>query len=101
MSDEERQRQMDFILDTLARLTANTDRIAEMQARQDERWARENEHRIRDRDRLARLEASFVVLTELAQRHEDRLDQGDARAANLEAAVTELRRLTGQGGPQS
>ncbi|HZH89368.1 MAG TPA: hypothetical protein VEX70_01990 [Pyrinomonadaceae bacterium] len=84
MTDEERQRQMEFILDTLARLTASTSQLAESDAI--------------DRARRVRLEESFVVLLELAGRHEERLDQNDRRAARLEESMAELRRLTGQNG---
>jgi hypothetical protein len=108
MTDEERQRQMEFILDTLARLTATTERLAEMQARQDERWAhederwaREEERDAREHTRLTRLEQSFVMLIELAERHEEQLDQNDTRAQNFSAALNELRRLIGQDGQQS
>ena len=94
MTDEERQRQMEFILDTLARLTATTSQLAEMQKRADECWAR-------DQGRLGRLEQSYVMLIELAQRHEERLDENDTRAANFSAALAELRRLVGQDGQQS
>ncbi|HYG11727.1 MAG TPA: hypothetical protein VD835_17405 [Pyrinomonadaceae bacterium] len=84
MSEEERQRQMEFILDTLARLTATTSQLAESNAS--------------DRARLVRLEESFVVLLELAGRHEERLDQNDRRAARLEESIAELRRFTERSG---
>ena len=84
MTEEERQRQMEFILDTLARLTATTSQLAESSAV--------------DHARRVRLEESFVMLLELAGRHEERLDQNDRRAARLEESIAELRRLTGQNG---
>jgi hypothetical protein len=87
MTEEERQRQMEFILDTLARLTAKTDQLTDLQAA-------EREGSVRDRARLVRLEESFVVLTELASRHEERLDQNDRRWVRLEESIAELRRLT-------
>ncbi|HZH32430.1 MAG TPA: hypothetical protein VEY11_16820 [Pyrinomonadaceae bacterium] len=91
MTEEERQRQIEFILDTLARLTAKTDQLTDSQAA-------EREDSVRDRARLVRLEESFVVLTELASRHEERLDQNDRRSARLEESIAELRRLTGRNG---
>lgn len=84
MAEEERQRQMEFIIDTLARLTATTSQLAESNAS--------------DRARIVRLEESFVVLLELAGRYEERLDQNDRRAERLEESIAELRRLTGRNG---
>lgn len=105
MTEEERQRQMDFILDTLARLTTMTDGLAykiggltDMVGGLAESQAVERERSARDQARLIRLEESFVVLTDLAGRHEERLDQNDRRAARLEESIAELRRLTGQNG---
>ena len=91
MTEEERQRQIEFILDTLARLTAKTDQLTDSQVA-------EREGSVRDRARLVRLEESFVVLTELASRHEERLDQNDRRAARLEESIAELRRLSERNG---
>lgn len=79
MSEDERQRQMDFILDSLARLSANTDRMAELQAR--------------DPQRIKRLEESFILLTQMARSHEERHDRTEARVANMEEAVALLTRI--------
>jgi len=87
MTEEERQRQIEFILDTLARLTATTSQLAESSTR--------------DQSRLARLEESFVMLMELAGRHEERLDQNDRRSVRLEESIAELRRLTERNGGNS
>lgn len=84
MTDEERQRQMDFILDSLARLTATTSQLAEAQASDSERITR-------DRARIARLEDSFVVLTKLAESYGERI-------GGVEESVAELRRLADAGG---
>ena len=70
---------MDFILDSLARLSANTDRMAEIHAR--------------DQQRIKRLEESFVLLTEMARSHEERHDRTEARVANMEEAVALLTRI--------
>ncbi|HEY9405579.1 MAG TPA: hypothetical protein VIQ24_23215 [Pyrinomonadaceae bacterium] len=68
----------------MARLTATTSQLAESNAV--------------DRVRRVRLEESFVVLTELASRYEERLDQNDRRLVRLEESIAELRRLTEQNG---
>jgi hypothetical protein len=105
MTEEERQRQMDFILDTLARLTAITDGLAyKIDGLTDtvgglaESHVTERERSAREHARLIRLEESFVMLLELAGRHEERLDQNDRRSARLEESIAELRRLTGRNG---
>jgi hypothetical protein len=103
MTEEERQRQMEFILDTLARLTATTDKLAykadgltDMISGLTESQVAERE---RDHARVVRLEESLVVLVDLASRHEERLGENDRRAARLEESIAELRRLTeGNGG---
>lgn len=84
MTDEERQRQMDFILDTLARLTAATSQLAEAQAIDSERITR-------DRARIVRLEESFVILTNLAGSYGERI-------GSVEESVAELRRLSESNG---
>jgi hypothetical protein len=106
MTGEERQRQMDFILDTLARLTATTDGLAykiggltDTVGGLAESHVAERERSARDQARVVRLEESFVVLADLASRHEERLDQNDRRSVRLEESIAELRRLTeGNGG---
>ena len=54
MSEEERQRQMDFIVNTLAQLTAKVDGTADIQKA--------------DATRIGRLEDAFVTLTKLSER---------------------------------
>jgi hypothetical protein len=102
MTEEERQRQIEFILATLAHLTATTSRLAESHAAETSRLAEshaaERERIARDHARLVRLEESFVVLADLASRHEERLDQNDRRAARLEESIAELRRFTEENG---
>ena len=100
MTEEERQRQMEFILDTLARLTATTDAlaykiggVADMIGGLAESHVIARERIERDQARIVRLEESFVLLLELAGRHEERLDQNDRRAARLEESMAELRRF--------
>lgn len=73
MNEDQRQRQMDFILDSMAQLTATTNRLAESH--------------LRDRERIARLENSSIMVTELLRRHEQRHDLADDRMINIEAAL--------------
>jgi hypothetical protein len=61
MSDEERQRQMDFILNNLPQVTAKIDGLADIQKA--------------DPVRIGRLEDAFVTLTKLQERVVDRLDE--------------------------
>ena len=77
MTDEERQRQMDFILDTLARLTVTTSQLAELQQR--------------DHTRVSELQQSYLLLIRLVENHSERLE-------GVEGAVAELKRLTGGNG---
>jgi hypothetical protein len=84
MTDEDRQRQMDFILDQQARLASTMSLLAESHARDSERITR-------DRARIDRLEESFVILTKLAESYGERI-------GGVEESVAELKRLTGSGG---
>lgn len=77
MTDEERQRQMDFILEQQARLTATVSLLAETQTR--------------DHARVARLEESFVILTNLAESYGERI-------GSVEESVAALKRLSGADG---
>lgn len=70
MSEDQRQRQMDFILDSMARLSATTNRLAEFH--------------LHDRERMARLETSFVAVAELLRRHEERHDLAERWMAGHE-----------------
>ena len=64
---------MDFILDSMAQLTAATNRLAESH--------------VRDRARIAHLEDSFVAVTGLLCRHEERHDLAHYRMIDIETAV--------------
>ncbi|MDQ1590087.1 MAG: hypothetical protein QOG71_714 [Pyrinomonadaceae bacterium] len=75
---------MDFIVDTLARLTATTSQLVEVQATDSERITR-------DRERIVRLEEGFLTLIKLAENHSERIE-------GLEGAIAELKRLTGGNG---
>lgn len=82
MSEEERQRQMDFILNSLAQLTGKMDGMAEIQRA--------------DAVRVGRLEEAFVTLTQLSERVVDRLDEHNARLTTVEDAMVTLTRLVAE-----
>lgn len=84
MTDEERQRQMDFILDTLARLTVTTSQLSETTNQLAELQQR-------DHVRLTELQQSYLLLIRLAENHSERLE-------GAEGAIAELKRLTGGNG---
>ncbi len=82
--DEKRQRQMDFIVETLARLTVTVERTAEMQAQHIEETKRRDDElteRIRQTERrddeaserIARFERSYVVISNLLVSHDEQL----------------------------
>lgn len=76
MTDEERRRTMEFIVEQQAQFAANIQR--------------HEEERIRDRPRLAELEKSFRTLVELCRIHDIRLDDGEFRATTIEQSVQRL-----------
>jgi hypothetical protein len=82
MSEDERQRQMDFILNSLAQLTAKIDSMADIQRA--------------DSIRIGRLEDAFVTLTQLSERVVDRLDEHHGRSDGIEQAIVTLIRLVEQ-----
>lgn len=79
MTDEERQRQMDFIINSLAQLTAKIGNLADIQNA--------------DAVRIGRLEDAFVTLTQLQTRTVDRLDEHNGRIGSVEQAIVTLTRL--------
>lgn len=90
MSEEERQRQMDFIVNTLANITAS------QQQSELERKA--------DAVRIGRVEESMVtltrlneVLTQMVQRHDERLGEHSARIESVEQALVILTKLVDKG----
>lgn len=90
MSDEERERQMEFIINTVASLSAKVDAFVDAQ-KQSER------ERKADAVRLARVEEAHVALIRLVERHEERLDNHDSRVADVEGAIVILTRLLEKG----
>ena len=100
MSDEERERQIEFIINTVARLSAKVDALvdAQKQATQ-ERLDFEQKHRVSEKERkadavrLARVEEAYVSMMRLVERHEERLDNHETRVADIEGAIVILTRL--------
>ena len=89
MSEDERQRQMDFILNSLAQLTVKLDGLTEnVDGLADIQRA--------DAVRIGRLEEAFVTLTQLSERIVDRLDEHNARITTVEDAIVTLARLVEQ-----
>ncbi|HEY0545381.1 MAG TPA: hypothetical protein VGC91_08410 [Pyrinomonadaceae bacterium] len=93
MTDEERQRQMDFIVNTLASVSAKlytlverVDGLAAVQAQAElERKA--------DAVRISRIEEAFVALYKLSERIYERLDEHQSRIVNVEDAIVILKGL--------
>lgn len=83
MTDEERRRTMEFILEQQAQFAANIER-------HDENFRRLEEDRIRDRPRITELEKSFKVLVELCRTHDIRMDDVEFRSITLEESVRRL-----------
>lgn len=93
MSNEERRRLMEFILEHQAQFAASIQR-------HDENFQRLEEERIRDRPRLAELEKSFQQLVRLEQIVDSRLDRlelttaaQEAKSVSFEDSVQRLTRL--------
>lgn len=89
MSEDERQRQMEFILNNLARVSAKLDALADSQVKSDQVQRA-------DDLRIGRLEEALVTLTQLSGRVVDRLDEHNARIATVEDAIVTLARLVEQ-----
>lgn len=86
MTDEERRRTMEFILEQQAQFAANIQQHEEF-------FKQLKKDRIRDRARRAELQESFKVLVELCRIHDIRMDDADFRSRTLEESVRELDRL--------
>jgi hypothetical protein len=96
MSEEERQRQMDFIVNTLAQISAKVDNLAQVVDGLAEVQTRSEQERRADVVRLARLEDSFVTLSLLSQRFVERLDEHQTRISDVENAIVILTRLVSE-----
>lgn len=93
MTDDERERTMQFILEQQAQFMANMQMLQEANARNDEHRERDAARQAREAERHARLERAFVQLTELAVSANERMNEHDARLASVEEAVVMLTRL--------
>lgn len=89
MTDEERQRLMDFILNQHAQLTVRVDAIAEAQQRAEERWALADERWARADERWARTEEAVRTLFAIAQMHEREIMGHDEQIAAAREAGRE------------
>ena len=76
MTNEERQRTIDFILQQQAKTAASIQRL--------------EEERIRDQPRQAELQKSFQTVVELLKIHESRLDRVEFKTDVLETRSTHL-----------
>jgi hypothetical protein len=77
MTNEDRQRTMDFILQQQAQVAASIQR-------HEEYFKQLEEERIRDRPRLASLEKSFQTVVELLKIQESRVDRLELKTDSLE-----------------
>ncbi|MFN2454238.1 MAG: hypothetical protein ABR577_08460 [Pyrinomonadaceae bacterium] len=117
MSEEEMQRKIEFIVETLASVSTMIDKLTETQAKDavrvsqleesfvlltelarsaDERADRIDklvEVQAKDTVRVAQLEKSFVLLTELARSADERADRTEYRVAGLEEAYVNLAKI--------
>lgn len=73
MTDEERKRTMDFILEHQAQFAASIQRL--------------DEERIRDRAQRSELRKSFKLLVELNLKNDERLDSLDSTTSTLERKI--------------
>lgn len=80
MTNEDRQRTMDFILQQQAKFAASIERL--------------EEERIRDQPRQAQLEKSFQTVVELLQVQESRLDRSESRLDRAEFDNADLEERT-------
>jgi hypothetical protein len=76
MTDEERQRLMEFILEQQAQLNASVQQL--------------DEERIRERPRMAELRESFKTLVQLSIKYDERLDTLDSSTGALERKTLSL-----------
>jgi hypothetical protein len=76
MTNEDRQRTMDFILQQQAQFAASIQRL--------------EEERIRDRPRQVELEKSFQIVVHLLEIQESRLDRAEFDTAAVESRTTLL-----------
>lgn len=83
MTDEERRRTMEFILEQQAQIAVHIQR-------HEENFRRLEKQRMRDRPRRAEFEKSLQTLVELCRIHDIRVDDVEFRATTLEESVRRL-----------
>ena len=80
MTDEERKRTMEFLLEHQAQMAASVQR-------HDEEMQRLAQERIRDRAQRSELRKSFKILVELNLKNDERLDSLDSSTSALERKI--------------
>lgn len=90
MTDEERQRTINFLLEHQARMDASVGRQEEQLRRHKEELQRLKKARIRERPRLIQLQKSFEILVQLSKNNDDRMDGLDASTAALQRKTSSL-----------
>jgi hypothetical protein len=96
MSEDERQRQMDFILNSLAQLTVKIDSLTENVDSLTENVDGLTDIQRADDVRVGRLEEAFITLAQLSERVVNRPDGHNARITTVENAIVTLTRLVEQ-----
>lgn len=86
MTDEERQRQMDFIVNTLAQVSVRLDGIAMKVDSLTDTQSKTEQERRADEIRIGRLEESYVTLIRIEERFAERLDNNQMRVEGVEIA---------------
>lgn len=93
MTDEERQRQMDFIVSTLASVSAKlytlTEKVTELVGAQSYAELGRKTEALR----TARLEDAFVAVSKLSERMAKHLGDHHSRVTNIEEAIVVLKGL--------
>jgi hypothetical protein len=87
MTDEERQRQMDFIVSQQAEFSVNMDKLAQSQRRSDEKWAR-TEEGIR----------SLLAIAEIHEREISDLKESIRETSVIARAASESARAASEAG---
>ena len=83
MTYEQMQHTMEFIVEQQARFTVNIQQL-------EEGFKRQEEERIRDRPRLARLEQSYQTVVELLKNYDSRMDDHVSRMDRVEGENSRL-----------
>jgi hypothetical protein len=90
VTDEERQRQMDFIVNTLAQVSVRLDGITIKVDGLTDSQSKTEEERRADEIRIARLEEAYATMTRLAERFYERLDNNRMRVEESFVTLTRL-----------